>query len=127
MHMSTHTGEKEECGLCGQWLRCVAEHMRTVHKTGKQKPCTEVSCVFGRNKTINRCLRNLFTNSFFISQMYFSAAKFSSTLTTEESTQKGSMKGKSKFLSHFSENYCDPYTSLVSGQYVLSVETRSQN
>ena len=46
MHMSTHTGEKEECGLCGQWLRCVADHMRTVHKTGKQKPCTGVSCVF---------------------------------------------------------------------------------
>ena len=46
MHMSTHTGEKEECSLCGQWLRSVADHMRTVHKTGKQKPCTGVSCVF---------------------------------------------------------------------------------
>ena len=35
--------------------------------------------------------------------MYFSAAKFSSTLTTEESIQKGYMKGKSKFPSHFTE------------------------
>ena len=34
-------------------------------------------------------------------KLYFSAAKFSSTHTTEESTQKGSMKEKSKFQSHY--------------------------
>ena len=42
--------------------------------------------------------------------MYFSAAKFSSTLTTEESIQKGYTKGKSKLSSHFTENYCDQFT-----------------
>ena len=95
MHMNTHIGEKEMCGLCGQWLRCVADHMRTVHKTGKQKPCTEVTL-----SLFESCLK---TAKKYLT--HFSAARFSSIHTTEESIPKGSMKGKSKFQSHFAENY----------------------
>ena len=41
-----HTDEREQCTICGEWLKCLGDHMRTVHKTGKPFPCDKCGKVF---------------------------------------------------------------------------------
>ena len=38
-----HTDEREQCTICGEWLKNLDGHMRTTHKTGNQFPCDEVN------------------------------------------------------------------------------------
>ena len=38
-----HTDEREQCTICGEWLKNLDGHMRTKHKTGNQFPCDEVN------------------------------------------------------------------------------------
>ena len=41
-----HTDEREQCTICGEWLKNLSDHMRTTHKTGKQFPCDKCGKIF---------------------------------------------------------------------------------
>ena len=41
-----HTDEREQCTICGEWLKNLSDHIRTTHKTGKQFPCEECAKIF---------------------------------------------------------------------------------
>ena len=43
IHLSrVHGNLKVPCDICGQWLKNIEDHMRTVHQTGPKHPCPEV-------------------------------------------------------------------------------------
>jgi hypothetical protein len=41
-----HTGERQQCNQCGEWLKNLDGHMRRTHKTGKPLPCPDCGKVF---------------------------------------------------------------------------------